>query len=117
MNSDSQKTRVSASSESSSSEATSETDTSRRIDVLEKKTEKLESKADEIGKSLEKSEKKQDKAINFIMTIAGAIVVAFFLALIPLLFDYYKDNAERYENFTKRIDNLDMRVKTLENKK
>ncbi|NTU66809.1 MAG: hypothetical protein HGB08_02680 [Candidatus Moranbacteria bacterium] len=77
----------------------------------------LEIKALDIEKSLRRSEKNQDKAINFIMGIAGIIIVAFFLALIPLLFDYYRDNAERYEKFTKRIDNLDMRLKNIENKK
>ncbi|MFA6160330.1 MAG: hypothetical protein WC678_04585 [Parcubacteria group bacterium] len=89
----------------------------KRVIVLEQKTKDLEDKAKEIEKSLIKSERNQDKALNFMMGIAGVIVVAFFLALIPLLFDYYKDNAERYENYTKRIDRLDIRMDILENKK
>ena len=100
-----------------SADESSTTDTTKRIDALEQKTEKLKEKASQIEKSLLRSEKNQDKAINFIMGIAGVIIVAFFLAIIPLLFDYYKNNAERYEKFTKRIDNLDIRVKILENKK
>jgi hypothetical protein len=99
-----------------SADESSTTDTTKRIDVLEQKTEKLEDKASQIEKSLLRSEKNQDKAINFIMGIAGVIIVAFFLAIIPLLFDYYKNNAERYENYTRRIDKLDMRLEILENK-
>lgn len=90
---------------------------SQRINVLEERAKELEYKAKNIGESLERSERNQDKAINFIMGIAGIIVVAFFLALIPFLFDYYKDNAERYEKFTRKIDNLDMRIELLETKK
>ena len=48
------------------------------------------------------------------MWVAGIIIVAFFLASIPLLFDYYKNNSERYENYTKRIDKLEFRVDNLE---
>lgn len=78
-----------------SADESSTTDTTKRIDALEQKTEKLEGKASQIEKSLLRSEKNQDKAIDFIMGIASVIVIAFFLAIIPLLFDYYRDNCKK----------------------
>jgi hypothetical protein len=89
----------------------------KRMDVLEEKTEILNKKAKEIEKNLNRSDKRQNEALSFMMWVAGIIVVAFFLALIPLLFDYYKSNAERYEKFTRRIDQLKYRLDNLEKNK
>lgn len=93
---------------------TGTTNDQKRIDVLEEKMKKLDERAIAINKSLSKSEKKQDKALTFMMGIASITIVAFSLALIPLLFDYYKDNAERYEKFIKKIDQIEYRMDSLE---
>ena len=88
----------------------------KTINTLQERINNLERQAKEISSSISMAEKRQDKAVSFMMWVAGIIVVAFFLSLIPLLFDYYKDNSDRYEKFTKRIDNLNTRVDILEKK-
>lgn len=89
----------------------------KEIDLLKKEIGNLKINAKNISDSIALSEKNQQKTLNFMMWFAGAIVVGFFLASIPLFFDYYKDSAGKYENYTRRIDKLDARVETLENKK
>ena len=93
------------------------TSSTKRLDVLEQTTKRLEKRAEDVEQSLVKSERQQDRTANFVMGISGLVIVGFFLAIIPLLFDYYRDNAIRYENFTRRIDNLDCRVNILEHKR
>ncbi len=88
--------------------------TADRIYVLEEKTKNLEDKARDIRKSLILSEKSQNKAMNFMMTVATVIIIGFFFAAIPFFFDYYRDSARQYEKYTKRIDELSLRVKILE---
>lgn len=102
-------------SEIAGAEASSSRDASR-LDLLEERINSLDKKAVDIKALLDLSEKRQQGAISFVMWIASVIVIGFFLASIPFFFDYYRDSASRYENFTRRIDNLDLRLNNLENK-
>lgn len=82
--------------------------------IPEKPTKKEIDKMDDLGRRLEMLEKRIKETTTFLMFVASAVIIAFSLAIIPLCFDYYKDNYERYEKYFKGIDELKIRIEILE---
>ncbi|PJA86576.1 MAG: hypothetical protein CO141_04050 [Candidatus Moranbacteria bacterium CG_4_9_14_3_um_filter_42_9] len=76
------------------------------INVLGQRILDLEYRAKDISKSLEVSEKRQDKNMTFIMILTTAIVVAFFLALIPIIFDVYSNNYNRLNSLELKLNQI-----------
>jgi len=91
-------------------------DTDIDIDAIRNELDNLKRISGDVKSNFDALEKRQDKAMNFMMGVATVIIIGFFLASMPLFFDYYQEKSSQYENFTKRIDGLDSRMKGLENK-
>ncbi len=82
--------------------------------IPEKPTRKEIDKMDDLGRRLEMLEKRIKETTTFLIFLASAVIIAFVLAIIPLCFDYYKNNYERYEKYFKGIDELKIRMEILE---
>lgn len=89
-------------------------DFGRRIEILEKEIKDATEKVDKIKDSVSESEKKINQTTKFLMFVAGAMIIAFTLAVIPLCFDYYKDNYGRYGKYLKDVNELKIRMEILE---
>jgi len=86
-------------------------------DALEQKIEDIEKRTSEVERIVNESERRTKNVSNFMTVVTYAVLVAFTFAFATFCIDYFKNNYERYENFTKRIDDLNMRLRILENKK
>lgn len=101
----------------------------KKINSLEQRVENIDKKAGEIKNSIKQSEQKQDKALNFMMFVAGVIIIAFFLSALPIFFDYYRNNYlqekehleessnmnEAMININFKMEQIDESVKALKN--
>ena len=74
-----------------------------RIDSLAEEFNNLNIKAESINKSVEGAEKRIQQTTTFLIFVAGAIIIAFFLSVIPIFLDYFKNNDDRYEKFINKI--------------
>ena len=93
-----------------------------KLNVLEKKVEELKTKTDKaVGKvrdvedSINKSEKRINQTTSFLIFVASAVIITFFFASIPILYDYYRDNNGRYERYLKDVNELKVRMEILGN--
>lgn len=59
-----------------------------------------------IGNDIKETKESIKTATTFMVWVAGAIVVAFFIASIPIFFDYFKNNEERYEKFINKAEEI-----------
>ncbi len=82
--------------------------------IPERPTKEEIDRMDDLGRRLEMLEKRIKETTTFLMFVASAVIIAFSLAIIPLCFDYYKDNYERYEKYSKDIDKLKIKIEMLE---
>jgi len=79
---------------------------------LSKKLKELDGAADvtqknieDIKEDIEVTKESTKQATTFMMTVAGVIIIAFFLAAIPIFLDYLKNNEDRYEKVTDKLEN------------
>lgn len=71
--------------------------------------EEIKLLSDEIKKTKDDAKETKEnikQATTFTMWVAGAIVVAFFLAGMPIFLDYCKNNEERYEKFIDKTEEI-----------
>jgi len=71
-------------------------------------------KIDDFGRRLENLEKRIKETTTFLLFVASAVIITFFFASIPILYDYYRDNYGRYEKYLKDVDELKIRLEMLE---
>ena len=77
---------------------------SERTKEIEEELLSSAQKAVEIKEEVDKSEKRIEKTSNFMMTIAGVIIIAFFLSAVPIYLDYLKNNYERYVSLSNNLE-------------
>lgn len=66
---------------------------------LSERTREIDTSLINAKKDLEDLKKNTESKINYVLYIAIGIIVVFVLASLPIFFDYFKNNEERYEKF------------------
>ena len=85
-----------------------------KINLLEQKVKVIEERAAGIEGSIKKSEVQQNKTLSFMFYISGAIVIAFFLAGMPIFLDYYRNNFTNYKEYSEKFIGMETRIMKLE---
>ncbi|EKE15743.1 MAG: hypothetical protein ACD_11C00108G0037 [uncultured bacterium] len=86
-------------------------------DALEQKIKDIEKRTGEVEKIVNESERRTKNVSNFMTVVTYAVLIAFTFAFATFCIDYFKTSHDRYENFIEKINELNFRVKVLENKK
>lgn len=79
---------------------------SEKTKEIDLKLIKSEDKANAIDDRFEKMEKRQNFVMNFVVVVATAIIVGFFLAAIPIFLDYTKFNGEKYQGCLDKVSDV-----------
>lgn len=70
--------------------------------LLKKEIDLLKKEIGETKKDTEETKERIKQTTTFMIFVAGGIIIAFFLASIPIFLDYCQNNEQRYEKFIDR---------------
>jgi len=79
----------------------------KAVDITEKEDEKQISNLRERIFDLEKKTKNIDAISNFMMWVAGVVLIGFFFSLVLISLDYFKYNQERYEKLMASVKTVE----------